>query len=311
VRSSPGGLADVAKPASHARRLRPVLLLSLPLLAAAFAAMSATARADCPGEEAVDARAQAYLARRSVAGYGDALSLDDAYCAQAKLVTVLSTGYGSVVGYKVAFTSEAVQERFGVKAPATGLLLEKMILTDGATVTPEAGYPAFIEPDMLVTVKDDGIMSATSELEVAQHLGELRPFLELPAQPFEPDVKLDGPTLVAFNTTAHLGVVGKGVPVKATKEFVDAMAGLETEFTDETGTLLQSAPAGILMGHPLKVVLWLIGELKRRGEVLKGGQAISLGTLGKLFPLEARDKTYTLTYRGLPGDPVSVSVTVK
>jgi hypothetical protein len=37
-----------------------------------------------------------------------------------------------------------------------------------------------IEPDIIVTVKDQGIMMATNELEVAAHLDEVRPAIPGP-----------------------------------------------------------------------------------------------------------------------------------
>ena len=90
---------------------------------------------------------------------------------------------------------------------------------------------------------DDGIMNATNELEVAAHLDEVRAFLELPALQLKKEVKLTGPTLVAFNIAARSGVVGKGAKIQATPAFVQAMADMETVFTDETGAVLQTAPA--------------------------------------------------------------------
>ena len=86
---------------------------------------------------------------------------------------------------------------------------------------------------------------------------------------------------------------------------------METVFTDETGTVIQAEPGSNLLGHPLRVVLWLIDEMKSRGESLQAGQLISLGAFGQLFPLKENGKSYTLTYNGLPGGPISTSIHVK
>jgi len=96
--------------------------------------------------------------------------------------------------------------------------------------------------------------------------------------------------------------------VEATPEFVQALADMEAVFTDETGTVIQTEPGSNLLGHPLRVVLWLIDEMLSRGESLQAGQFISLGALGQLFPLNEGGKTYTLTYIGLPGGPISTSI---
>ncbi len=266
--------------------------------------------AACPPAAEIEARAAVFLQNRPFDLYPTNLTLQDAYCAQEKYVAALIPHYGQPIGYKVGFTGKALQERFKVSEPALGILLEKMLLPDGATLSLSSFHRPMIEPDIIVTVKDQGIMTAKNELEVAAHLDEVRPFLELPAIPFQAGTKLTGTTLVACNVAARAGVSGKGRKITATPEFVQALAEMETIFTDETGTVLQKEPGSNLLGNPLRSVLWLIKELQARGERLQAGQVISLGGFGKLFPLKEAGKTYTLTYTGLPGGPLTTSVQV-
>ncbi|MCI5141161.1 MAG: hypothetical protein D3909_05425 [Candidatus Electrothrix sp. ATG1] len=267
--------------------------------------------------------------------YATGLSLKGAYTAQKKYVSALIPQYGQPIGYKIGFTGKALQERFQVSKPASGILLDKMLLPDGASFSLASAlhpmldpdlkkkslpdgvsfsltstYRPMIEPDIIVTVKDQGIMTARNELEVANHLDEVRPFLELPVIPFPEGTKLTGTTLVACNIAARAGVSGKGRKIAVSPAFVQTFAHMETILTDETGTILQNTPGSNLLGHPLRAVLWLIKELRARGESLQAGQLISLGGFGKLFPLKEPGKTYTLTYMGLPGGPLSTSVRI-
>ena len=264
--------------------------------------------AACPSSKEVHSRAAAFLDNRPVDLYAGELSLQDAYCAQKQYVAALIPQYGQPAGYKVGFTGKALQERFQVSEPALAVLLDKMLLPDGAIFSLASAHRPMSEPDILVTVKDKGIMTATTEPEAAAHLDEVRPFLELPAIPFSKESKLTGTTLVAANIAARAGVSGQGRKIAATPEFIQALADMETVFTDETGAVLQKAPGSHLLGNPLRAVLWLIKELQARGETLQAGQVISLGGFGKLFPLKEAGKTYTLTYTGLPGGPLSTSV---
>ncbi|MCI5167200.1 MAG: hydratase [Candidatus Electrothrix sp. GM3_4] len=266
--------------------------------------------AACPPTTEIEARATAFLEKRPLDLYPTELSLADAYCAQGRYVAALIPQFGQPIGYKVGFTSKGLQERFQVDGPALGILLEKMLLPDGATFSLSSAFRPMIEPDIIVTVKDQGIMTAQNELEVAAHLDEVRPFLELPAIFFQKGTALTGTTLVACNIAARAGVSGKGRKIAATPDFIQALADMETIFTDETGKVLQKAPGSNLLGHPLQAMLWLIKELQARGETLYAGQVISLGGFGKLFPLKEADKTYTLTYMGLPGGPLSTSVRI-
>ncbi len=91
---------------------------------------------------------------------------------------------------------------------------------------------------------------------------------------------------------------------------MQAIADMETVFTDEAGTLLQTAPASALLGNPLRVVLWLVEEFKRRGKTLQAGDRLSLGAVGRLFPLNEGGKTYTYTLKGLPSGAIATTVHV-
>jgi len=245
-----------------------------------------------------------------VTGIPADLSLDDAYCTQEKYVALLRQSLGAPVGYKVGFTGKVTQERFGVPNPAMGVLFEPMFIANGGSIARDFGHRAIIEPDLMVVVKDEGVMGAATELEVAAHLSSVHPFMELAAIQFAKGEKLTGPGIVALNMVATRMVMGPGAPVEATPAFVQAMADMETIFTDETGAVIQAAPGSALLGNPLRVVLWLVEEMKRRHETLQAGDRLSLGSVGKLFPLMESGKTYTYTLTGLPGGPIATSVQI-
>ncbi len=218
---------------------------------------------------------------------------------------------GAPVGYKVGFSGRATQKKFGLSSPAFGRLFEPMFIADGGVIARNFGHRPIIEPDLMVIVKDAGIMAATTELEVAEHLSTIHAFIELPAVQLAKSEKLTGPGLIALNIVATRMVMGPGAAIQATPAFVQALANMETVFTDEFGTVIQSSPASTLLGNPLRVVLWLVEALKRHGKLLKANDRLSLGAVGKLFPLKESGKTYTYTLNGLPGGAITTKVYVK
>jgi len=284
-------------------------LSTFSLVAAALCCAQAAAGA-CLDDARV-AKLVAGYPKMPVTGIASDISLDDAYCTQAKYVAQLRKTMGEPIGYKVGFTGKPTQERFGIASPAMGVLFEPMFIPDGGTIARDFGHRPVIEPDLMVVVKDAGIMDAETELEVAVHLSSVHAFMELVAIQFAMEEKLTGTGLAALNMVATRMVMGPGAPVEATPAFVKAMADAETVFTDETGAIIQTAPASTLLGNPLRVVLWLVEEMKRRGEALYAGDRLSLGSVGKLFPLKEGGKTYAYTVKGLPGGPISTSVHVK
>ena len=83
-------------------------------------------------------------------------------CARRKVVERLGRSHGPVVGYKAGLTAKATQEQFGASAPVWGVLFEKIILEDGATLPAAFGARVVWEADMLLVVKDEGINDATA-----------------------------------------------------------------------------------------------------------------------------------------------------
>ncbi|WP_421020628.1 hypothetical protein, partial [Klebsiella pneumoniae] len=80
----------------------------------------------------------------------------DAACARDRVVEALKPGLGGAVGYKAGLTAKPVQERFGASGPVAGVLLEGMILKDGADVPAAFGARGVWEADMLLVVRDEG-----------------------------------------------------------------------------------------------------------------------------------------------------------
>jgi len=216
---------------------------------------------------------------------------------QDAFVERLMVPFGPVVGYKVGLTSKAVQEKFGVSEPIKGKLLEKMLLTSGASVPARFGARPIAEADLMVRVKDEGINEAKTPEEVLAHLDAVIPFIELPDLLVRKKDPLTGPVIAAINVGARLGVLGEPVPAEnLTPEALAAMP--VAVYVDDKEVMRVEGRA--ILGQPLNAVLWLI----QSGERLKAGDLVSLGSLGKPL-LPKPGSTLKVVYEGL--GEVSVS----
>jgi 2-keto-4-pentenoate hydratase len=266
----------------------------------------AEAAAVCPSHEFINTILRFQEAREPLRGLRADLSMRDAECGRRRLVEKLEAVENRVVGYKAGLTNRQVQARFGAAGPVRGVLLEKMLLADGADVPADYGARPVFEADLLVVVKDDAIHKARTHLEVLRSLSLVIPFIELPDLMVAPGEKLTAPLLVSLNVGARLGVVGKGVPVRATPEFADALAAMRVTVSDQHGKLLAGATGTAILDHPLNAVLWLVQDLEKSRTRLKPGDLLSLGSFHQ--PLVPRPGlTVSARYEGLPGNP-SVSV---
>jgi 2-keto-4-pentenoate hydratase len=63
-------------------------------------------------------------------------------------------------------------------------------------------------------------------------------------------------------------------------------------------------------GNPLNAMLWLVQDLRKRGLKLQKGELISLGSPSPQVVPKAGEK-FTLLYEGLPGSPLTATVTFK
>jgi 2-keto-4-pentenoate hydratase len=151
------------------------------------------------------------------------------------------------------------------------------------------------------------LMAAKTPLEALQALKEIRTFIELPDLVFDPQVKLDGPHLLAVNVAARLGVLGDPIPLLATPESVAKLAEMKIEVIDQTGIVLGGGKGSDVLDNPLNAVLWIAESLRAEGKALKNGELLSLGSFSALLPPKA-GTTVTVRYIGLTPTPAQVTV---
>lgn len=256
----------------------------------------------CPDDRAIEAYVSDFSRGIPTSALVADGSMEAARCAQGKLVTRLESSFGRPIGYKVGLTSAPSQERFGVTEPVSGVLLENMMLENGAEVVATFGSRSLYEADLLVLVADSAINEAVDARAVLDHLEAIYPFIELPDLVLGPGQPMDGASITAINVGARLGVVGERIEVDASDELHRSLADMSVVITDDAGEERSREQGRIVLGHPLEAVIWLV----RSGVRLKAGDLVSLGSIGPLLTPDAQT-TITVTYEGLPGaKPVSV-----
>lgn len=276
-------------------------------VALCFVARSALAA--CPTPEQVSALAADWLALKPARGLEGGMSAEDGQCGQQRFVAELVKSQGQVVGYKAGLTNKAVQQRFNYPQPVRGVLLERMLLRDGAEVAAKFGSRPVFEADLVVEVKDEGINRARTPQEVLRHLSRIYPFIELPDLVVAEGEPLTGPVLLAINAGARLGVLGKPIAADADPALSEALATMTVIMSDQNGNPLGKGQGSALLGHPLNAVIWLADDLAKSGIRLHAGDLLSLGSFTPLLPPQG-GTTIKARYQGLPGDP-EVSVHFK
>lgn len=253
---------------------------------------------------------ESYFARKPASGIPPGIAFEDALRAQKNYVQLLIPKLGPPVGYKVGLVTKAGQERYKAEHPVRGVLLRDMLLANKSTVPANYGTRPILEPDLIVRVKDGGLIDATTMEEAARHLSEIVAFIELADATFDTNAPVDAGVMVSSNVGARSGILGETRAVEATKEFLDAFGKMALVLKDETGKELSRVSAEGMLGHPMNPLLWFVKDMKKHGHKLKAGEYISLGSPSpQVVPQPG--KTYTLIYEGLPGGPLSASVSTR
>jgi 2-keto-4-pentenoate hydratase len=295
-------------PSTTTRRHRHKTLWAV--VCATAAVWSGASQAACLDDAAIAQWVQRYEARQPAANPPADMSDADSACTRAKFTRALEAAGRKVLGYKAGLTNPAVQQRFGTDKPVWGKLYEGMLLTDGSAVPAAFGARPLFEADMLVRVKDAGINQARTPWEVMQHIDAIAPFMELPDLMVQAPPQLNGAGVGAINVGARLGVVGKTLPVPATRGeralLLNQLQTMDVVVSDSSGAELARGKGADILGHPLQAVVWLAQALAAEQLVLQPGDWVSLGSFSPLMPPQPGQQVQ-VRYDGVPGlQPVTV-----
>ncbi|HMP88573.1 MAG TPA: hypothetical protein PJ991_00145 [Kiritimatiellia bacterium] len=235
------------------------------------------------------------------------LSMEQAYRYQENIVELLEPHFGPRVGYKAALTSEAMQKRFRHDQPVLGIVLKEMLLRDRVMLGREFATRPMIEADLMVMVKNESINDAQTHEEVIKALESVHPIIELPDLVFMEGTELQPLWLTAVNAGARAAVIGDPHLINGDPAWIHRIANIRASVMDKQGQVLSAGSSDRLLGHPLDVVLWIANEVKQRGELLKQGEVLWLGSMTDPLPIEFGE-SYQVLFTGMADYPVSLQV---
>lgn len=214
---------------------------------------------------------------------------------------------GAPIGYKAALTSPPAQARFGVDAPLLGVLQAEMVKPSGSAFVRNFAAVPLVEADLVVEVGNAAINQASTPAQALAALNAVYPFIELPDLVYQPGLPLDGPSIIAINTGARAGVIGKGIPLDGSA-WQTTLLKLRVTLYGDNGKVLGSGVGRNLLGDPLLAVLWIRDAVHARGGQLRPGDMLSLGSLTPPQPL-GRTTQVTAVYEGLTAAPITLTAT--
>ncbi len=205
-----------------------------------------------------------------------ALTLDQAYEVQSRLVRRHIRRGKRAAGYKVGCTSRAIREQFRLSEPVTARLLHPHVYIGNTRLSWEDYVGCAVEAELVFGIGRDVTTPFRDREEARAAIDFVSPGIEVHNRHFlygEPTTQ----ELIAGNGI-HAGLV-----VGDRKTQADDL-DLEMEgvglFLD--GELKASGISAETMGSPLSSLVWLAQKLIARGEILRAGDLVIPGAPVKL-----------------------------
>jgi len=210
------------------------------------------------------------------------LTLEQGYAIQRALEKALVERGDRVVGWKVGFTTAALQETYGVSEPVLGFLLASGVFASGDAVPVSRFVGLGLEVEMAFVLKaaleGPGVTAALALLAVEGAV----PSFEL--IDFRMSGRPRGADVVADGVLANAIVLGG--PLTPVSGLDLALEGVVYE---ENGQRVATATAAEVMGSPLNSLAWLANALGKMGGGLRAGDVVLTGSISKVFRPKAGD----------------------
>ncbi|MCH9018234.1 MAG: fumarylacetoacetate hydrolase family protein [Chloroflexi bacterium] len=230
--------------------------------------------------------------------------LEEAYLIQREFQTHISEEQGSIAGYKLAYTTAALQEANGVSEPCLGIMLEGNIHPSPSTLTADDFMQLGLECEVAVRLGSDlpasgapydrGKVSEAVESLTAAF--EIIDFRRTPDQ----DPKVQFMTGVAANIFNAGVIMGDPVP-----SWRDLDLGAAYGSMTINGEVVGEGHGSDVMGHPLEPLAWLANKLAEQGFGLLAGMVIITGSIVSPKFVKPGD-TASIMIEGLGGAELDV-----
>jgi 2-keto-4-pentenoate hydratase len=211
------------------------------------------------------------------------LGVADGYAIQAHNVARRIAAGARLRGRKLGLTSRRTQQLLGVDEPTFGVLLDDMLVDDGAELSPAEMVAPRVEAEMAFELATDLVGPDVTTADALGAIGGVLPALEVVDSRIA-DWRSRIADTVADNAGAAKVVLGRSTPA----------AGLDLRLLgvllSRNGTPVDSGAGAAALGHPAAALAWLANTLAGFGEGLRGGDVVLAGALTRMLPARPGDR---------------------
>ncbi|MCP4606198.1 MAG: hypothetical protein GY847_37755 [Proteobacteria bacterium] len=225
------------------------------------------------------------------------LGIDQAYLIQ----DMYATERGDLVGYKIAFASEASQKAWGLTHPVYGPLFESQRVENEGTIQANVFTHFRIETEIAFVLGSEIDKPLENIAQLKSQVKSLHLAFDVPDKRF--NSKPTAADVIATGAGAHRFILG---PSHDPKEVDIDNLTLKAIKDDQT---IYQGPSNAVMGGQWECLFWAINHLLARGKTLKAGTLFLTGAVDKAYGATVEDAAGT--YLGDGGALGKIRVTVK
>ncbi len=200
-----------------------------------------------------------------------------AYEVQAEVHELLaSSGRGRVVGHKIGCTTPVMQEFLGINNPCGGALYQPSVHFQEAMLKYADYLHPGVEAEVAVFLGQDigGRDGGHDRDSVAEAVQAVFVGIEVVDDRWDDYTKIETPSLIADDFFGAGCVLGE--PVADWRDL--DLTSLPGEMRIN-GEVVGRGSSGDILGHPFEALAWLANSVAERGDSLRLGQIVMLGSV--------------------------------
>ena len=217
------------------------------------------------------------------------MDLADAYAIQKAIVEQKIATGDRLFGYKIGYTSRAMQKALHITEPDFGVLLDSMVFADGGEIEVDQFSDPRIEAELAFVLKDRLEGENVSIFDVLSATDYVVPALEIIAARSYRKHPETGYTRKVVDTVAdnagNAGIVIGGRPIKPDLMDLRWCGGI----LHLNGAVEETGLAAAVLGHPANGICWVAKRFAPHGIALEPGQVILSGSFTAPVAVSAGD----------------------
>lgn len=220
------------------------------------------------------------------------MNIDDGYAIQKRWVDKKIAEGRRVVGYKIGYTSRAMQKALNIDEPDYGVLLDEMVFAEGSDIEAGQFCDPRVEVELAFILKDRLEGAHISIFDVLNSTDYVVPALEIIAARSYRQHPQTGYTRKVYDTIAdnagNAGIIMGARPIKPRDTDLRWCGAL----LYVNGVIEETGLAAGVLNHPANGICWVAKRFAPHGVALEPGQIILSGSFTAPVAVKAGDTVH-------------------